>query len=737
MVFVRRWFREGGDSACTTRSLDYRRDFVLPMMTIIGLAAVAISVMLVIFSVRADHEELRTEQNGARIAVQSHLSGMRQYLSDCSAWDIGYLNLVVHLDRAWANQNIGPYLFKTQGFENSFIIAPSGKTSYASKGPANVRLDAFDYVGAPLRQAVASIRARRAGEDRRIVGLTRTREGRIAAFAVAPIVPDTQKVAQAPGGLTYLVLVDVLTPEDTDRIGLVHQLQNLRLVRTGEPANLLLRTPQGEPIGGLGWTPRRPGAALRYGGAPIVVLVLILLILAGKRVLERARSAQAQVQHLAAYDLLTGLSNRASFVQQLDGLVAAATPFALLSIDLDRFKAVNDQFGHLVGDEVLVELGHRLGAQGAPGDMLARVGGDEFVMLVSDDAVRRTPRIVPSIIAALTSPVATTRARAHVGGSIGVAFYPQDGASASEIRQAADLALYRAKQHGRGTACFYSKGMDDAVRDRQLLEIALREALEDDTIDLAFQPVMSVSAGTVASFEALARWVHPTRGPIPPSDFIGLAEECGLIEELGARLLRKACDEAVRWPEHLKIAVNLSPLQFDSGRLCGIVRGVLEETRLRPARLQLEVTEGLLIRDVDRTFEQLEQLRALGIQILMDDFGTGYSSLGYFERFPFDKVKIDRSFVDRIPSSAASQAIVRAVVQLGTTLKMDIVAEGVETCEQMEMVVACGCTHVQGYLLGRPISTIDLGRFLAGLTGSAPGPLPATPRIATQVARRR
>jgi diguanylate cyclase (GGDEF)-like protein len=473
-------------------------------------------------------------------------------------------------------------------------------------------------------------------------------------------------------------------------------------------------------IGGLVWVPRRPGAALRYGGAPIVALVLILLVMAAKRILERARSAQTQVHRLAVFDSLTGLHNRASFIRRLDDLVATATPFALLSIDLDRFKAVNDQFGHLVGDEVLVEIGSRLGAQKAPGDVVARIGGDEFIMLVTDDALRRTTKLAPSIIAALAQPVVTARARAYVGASVGAAFYPQDGSVADEVRQAADLALYRAKQHGRGVACFYSKEMDDAVHDRHLLEIALREAVERDGIDLAFQPVLSVSTGGVTSYEALARWNHPTRGMIPPSTFISLAEECGLIEQLGALLLRKACDEALRWPAHLKVAVNLSPLQFESGELCGIVRVVLEESGLTPSRLQLEVTEGLLIRDVDRTFHQLEQLRALGIKILMDDFGVGYSSLSYFERFPFDKVKIDRSFVDRITTSPASRAIVRAVVQLGETLKMDIIAEGVETTEQMEMAVACGCTHVQGYLLGRPTAKDDLGRLLAAVEDGPP-----------------
>ena len=418
-----------------------------------------------------------------------------------------------------------------------------------------------------------------------------------------------------------------------------------------------------------------------------------------------ARRAQAEVQRLAEYDSLTGLRNRAGFVARLDTLAAEQVPFTLVGIDLDRFKAVNDQFGHIVGDEVLAQVGARLGTLASRGDMIARVGGDEFVMvLVGPEAGQRAGELAPVILAAMEEPVSTGRIRAFIGASIGVASFPADGKRAAEVRQAADLALYRAKQGGRGIACFYNEVMDTAVREHRLLEQALREALETDAIDLAFQPVFAIGTRTITSFEALARWTHPTRGAVPPLEFIGLAEECGLIETLGTKVLCLACKAAVGWPEDVCVAVNLSPLQFQTGRLCDSVQSVLEETGLPADRLQLEVTEGLLIRDVDRTFAQLEQLRGLGIQILMDDFGVGYSSLSYFQRFPFDKVKIDRSFVDGLSTSPAAQAIIGAVVQLGSALDMGVVAEGVETNEQLRALINAGCTHVQGYLLGRPIS---------------------------------
>jgi diguanylate cyclase (GGDEF)-like protein/PAS domain S-box-containing protein len=426
-----------------------------------------------------------------------------------------------------------------------------------------------------------------------------------------------------------------------------------------------------------------------------------------------ARRAQAEVQRLAEYDSLTGLRNRAGFVSRLEKLIAAGTPFTLLSIDLDRFKAINDQFGHIAGDEVLTQIGARLSTVASNGDIVARVGGDEFVMIAKGQAAaRRAYDLAPAIIAAVEVPIATARIRAFVGASIGVASYPGDGTTSTELRQAADRALYKAKQTGRGTTCFYDEAMDAAVRDSWQLEQSLRAALEHDDIDVAFQPVFSMKTDSIVSFEALARWTHPTRGIVSPAEFIALAEECGLIEILGARILRMACLEAAGWPGDIQVAVNLSPIQFQTGRLYESVRAALDATGLSPRRLQLEVTEGLLIHDVDRTFEQLEQLRELGIQILMDDFGVGYSSLSYFQRFPFDKVKIDRSFVDAAPTSSAAEAIVRAVVQLGGTLGMSIIGEGVENDDQLRLLKAVGCTESQGYLLGRPVPRAEMSMYL-------------------------
>ena len=423
---------------------------------------------------------------------------------------------------------------------------------------------------------------------------------------------------------------------------------------------------------------------------------------------ERLRT-EAKIRRLAFNDSLTGLSNRGSYVDRLRHLADEGTPLALLSIDLDRFKAVNDQFGHLVGDDVLDQVARRLRSVVEPDDFVARVGGDEFaIILVGETAAGRAHGVAGQVTRLLGEPFPTGRVVAHCGATVGIVLAPTDATTTSELRQCADVALYRAKERGRGSICCYDAQMDEAARDRRTLESDLRDAVAGGDITLVYQPVLSALTGQITSVEALARWSHPDKGPIPPDIFIPLAEECGLINTLGEALLRLACSDAMWWPSHLSVAVNLSPLQFQSGDLSAMVRSVLQDTGFAANRLQLEVTEGLVIRDVDRTFAELERLRALGIQILMDDFGVGYSSLSYFQRFPFDKVKIDKSFVDQITTSRAARAIVQAVVGLGEQLGMGIVAEGVETEEQMHALVAAGCTHLQGYLFSKPLTTAEM-----------------------------
>ena len=420
--------------------------------------------------------------------------------------------------------------------------------------------------------------------------------------------------------------------------------------------------------------------------------------------MSEVRRAEAERWHLARYDTLTGLFNRTSFLDHMAELIASDTRFSMLSVDLDRFKSVNDQFGHVIGDDVLKEVGARLNAIADKDTCVARIGGDEFAfVLVGSKLKERAKRISKKIVAAISKPINVGRVTAYLGASVGVVIYPDDGTSLETLRQNGDLAMYRAKAQGDGIPCFFDAEMDALERDRRRLETALRRAVDGNEVSVAYQPIVEVSTGEVSSFEALARWTHPRRGPISPDLFISLAEDCGLIDELGAQILETACSDALNWPERVRVAVNLSPRQFYSGNLVQTVFDTLDRTGLPPGRLQLEVTENLVIKNPDEAFSQLSQLKEHGVQICVDDFGVGYSSLGYFKTFQFDKVKIDKSFIGEIDSSKAAKAIVSAVVGLATELSISVVAEGVETSHQRSLLTELGCSHLQGYLFSAAV----------------------------------
>ena len=421
------------------------------------------------------------------------------------------------------------------------------------------------------------------------------------------------------------------------------------------------------------------------------------------------RRNERRVFKLAHYDSLTGLFNLTSFVSRMERLIEEGTSFAVLMIDLDRFKAVNDQFGHLIGDRLLLEVGNRLRGLVDIEDVIARIGGDEFGVIVVGRAPKaRACRIASDIVDALSVPYTIDRYVAHSSSCIGVVVSPRDGKTVDGLRQAADLALYRAKETGRGSISFFSADLDEESADRRAIEAELRKAIDSRSIEVAYQPVVSTRTGRISSCEALARWTHPDRGPVGPDVFIPIAEECGLIGELGAQVLEIACATATTWREDIRVAVNLSPMQFENPGLIEQISDILERTGLTPNRLQLEVTEGLVIRDVENTFRLLTKLRALGIQILLDDFGVGYSALSYLERFHFDKVKIDRSFIAKISTSPAAKAVIEAVVSLCRALGMGIVAEGVESEGQMKLLTELGCTHLQGYFFSRPVPAAAL-----------------------------
>jgi diguanylate cyclase (GGDEF)-like protein/PAS domain S-box-containing protein len=424
---------------------------------------------------------------------------------------------------------------------------------------------------------------------------------------------------------------------------------------------------------------------------------------------DRKRQEQ-QIAHMAHHDPLTDLPNRTAFNEciaaTLDLAKSAGDTFALLSIDLDRFKAVNDVYGHDIGDALLREVAARM-EQACEGAFLARVGGDEFHVITPTGPQPATAEaLAERLTSALATDIDIEGLPMRVELTVGVAVFPQDGADAVSLIANADAALFRAKSEVRGSIRFFEPSMDQQLRDKRALQQDLRTAIARDEIELHYQPQALIS-GEINGFEALVRWHHPRQGLVSPGVFIPLAEESGLIVELGEWILRTACREAASWPRPLRIGVNLSPVQFHYGDLPKVVHQILLETGLPSARLELEITEGVLIGDFNRAVSILRRLKALGVRIAMDDFGTGYSSLSYLQSFPFDKIKIDKSFITNLGQSQQSATIVRAVIALGRGLDVPVVAEGVETKEQLEFLAAENCSEIQGYYVGRPKPIAD------------------------------
>ena len=425
--------------------------------------------------------------------------------------------------------------------------------------------------------------------------------------------------------------------------------------------------------------------------------------------LTKMRQSEVELDRLARQDSLTGLANREMLRRALDdalvGAVRRKRRCSVFLLDLDRFKAVNDTLGHPAGDTLLRLVSLRLTDQVGDMGQVGRLGGDEFqVVLPATSDKDELSKLAQGIIDSLSRPYTINGTAVSIGASVGIVTSDYDDRTSDDLMRDADLALYAAKAAGKGCFRYFASEMHDAARQRQLMESDLRVALEKDQLRLVYQPCVDASTEAVTGFEALIRWQHPDHGFVSPVDFIPLAEEIGLINEIGEWVLRTACAEAAKWPSHITVAVNLSPVQFKSPALPTIVRMILSETDLPATRLELEITEGVFLSNDEHVHEMIGSLKAIGLKLALDDFGTGYSSLSYLQRVPFDKIKIDRSFVSGASDpSSRNAALIRAMVGLASDLKMQTTAEGVETQDELQLIRNLGCSLVQGYFFGRPM----------------------------------
>jgi len=715
---------------------------VVPIGVIVAVAIVCIVVAVLSSAQRADEVAVQHEKNLFSRALSNYGERVLREVKSVAGSEQAIRNVRVNYDPVWAKQRVGLWLKTYFDHDYVFIFDGSNKPVFSQLGRSDLDASWLDSALADLESVLAFMRGRNAAlhgtlrlsepsvrEDgpQSQAAVIRTLAGRPAVIAAAAVGPVGGLLAAGDNAAPIVMSVKFI--DNAALVGIASQLRltNLRKLETepAPPGDLTyeLDGPQGHSIARFAWTPRQPGAEIVSSVIPFIAVALAGFTLLAAFVLRYMRrtavaiaAGESRLRHLAMHDPLCGLPNRIFFGERLEALIeevrAGSTAAAVFYIDLDHFKDVNDTLGHPVGDELIRNVTLRLSHALRGDDLVARLGGDEFAVIssVGNDSAKMAA-VAQRIIAALCAPYAINRQNIVIGASIGIAIIDRNCGTAADIMRYADMALYRAKNEGRNRACIYDAAMDADLSNRKLLEGDLREAIENHQLRLLYQPIVNKSGETVVGVEALCRWTHPTRGEIPPSEFIAVAEHSGLIIELGAWVLRQACIDGKAWPG-LTVSVNVSPLQFRRTDFFDVVQNTLTETEFDPARLEIELTESVLLGNVDTAEAGMLRLRALGVRLALDDFGTGYSSLLYLRRLPFDKLKIDRSFVLSIEKAADAAAIVHAVVSLGRGLGMKVTAEGVETADQQLFLRAAGVHFMQGYRFGRAVTAAEISARL-------------------------
>jgi diguanylate cyclase (GGDEF)-like protein len=725
-----------------------RLSVVAPVCVIVALAITCIVVAVLTSAQRADQVALAHEEQLFTKAIADNATSVLRQVESVATTAAAVDNIRTVFNRDYVQQNVGRWLQNYFDHDYVFVADPQDRLIYARLGRSNIEPEMFASVRPSLDPMLDYLRGRTAtapagtiriaagagslGKPPARVALVQNFVGRPAIVAaVAVTTPLNGSDQTAPAVLVVRFIdEDVLTG-----IAARLQLHNLRQIGDGglPSGDFAYEVVDGHglPISRFAWTPTRTGSEIVASIVPFITVAIggfMLLVGLVLRYMRRTAATIAagenRMRHLALHDPLCGLPNRIYFGERLESVIdevrrgeAGASVFY---IDLDHFKDVNDTLGHPVGDELIRTVTLRLTRTVTDHDLVARLGGDEFAVLIAGDIdTAELQSIANRMRTALCAPYAINGQTIVIGASIGIAIVDQRVQSAADIMRYADMALYRAKNEGRNRACIYDAAMDADLSHRKHLENDLREALENDALHVVYQPLVNASGERVIGLEALARWTHPLRGEVSPAEFIPVAEHSGLIFDLGEWVLRRACREGKQWPG-ITMAVNVSPMQFRRPQFVEMVERALADTGFDPTLLELEVTESTLLGNVDSAEAAMLRLKALGVRLALDDFGTGYSSLQYLRRFPFDKLKIDGSFVRSIEGGADAAAIIHAVVSLGRGLRMKVTAEGVETAEQHLFLRAAGVHSLQGYRFGRPVTPEQITLRISGVASAQP-----------------
>jgi diguanylate cyclase (GGDEF)-like protein len=712
-----------------------RLRLIVPVGMIVGVAVVCLLIAVLTSARRANEVSLNREQQLIQEAIVAHGARVLREVESVAATNSATQAIRVDHDRQWIDSRVGKWLETFFDHDLVLVVDGTDQIDYA-RSRVSGDLGTIDLpiglkpvldllrgrLGGPPSRALPVLAAEVPQKDGRSAALIENFLDRPAIVA-AVSVGFADELAHGNAATPIVVSVKYIDDDMLREIGDRLQLPELRKVddpaRAAAQQVSVITDPQGRAIAHLTWTSMRPGGQIAGSLLPFVAIAIAAFALVGGLVLRHIRrtsdtisAGETRLRHLALHDPVCGLPNRIYFGERLESVISevrrGGASAAVFYIDLDHFKDVNDTLGHHVGDELILNVTKRLSHVMRGEDLVARLGGDEFAIITSCASDSYSLQAIAGrIISAVCAPYAISGHNIIIGASIGIAVIDRRAGDAADILRYADMALYRAKNEGRNRACIYDAAMDADLSQRKLLEGDLLHAIRNDGLAAAYQPIVNASGDTMVGVEALARWTHPTAGVIPPSTFIPIAEHSGLIVELGEWMLRRACVEGRQWPG-LTVAVNVSPLQFRRSDFVDIVERILKETEFDANRLELELTESTLLGNLETAELSMLRLKAIGVRFALDDFGTGYSSLLYLRRFPFDKLKIDSSFVRSIETAPDAAAIVHAVVSLGRGLGMRVTAEGVENAEQHLFLRAAGVHSMQGYRFGRPGPAADV-----------------------------
>lgn len=707
--------------------------FLLSIM-LVGLLALATITLVRSFDLNAMEHEQELIAKG----LSGRIDEVGRIVAPQVVWADAVRNLDNRFDPEWAQDNILSYLQETGGFKAVVILDSADRLRIA--GEAGKLVDPalyapFEQQVVPLVESIRAAEVVRAAAERGTKEVIKTSihsEGVIMVGNVPTIIAASRVQPDFTDsrlrGIHGPIVVAAMPVDQAflDEFGKRFLLQGLTVVQnvpSMSPANdwpaasVALKDTHGKTVAWLRWHPRRPGSnLLKLLGPGMGLAAMILIALAAwlyrrsHRMAQGLITSEARAAHLAYHDSLTGLPNRVQFGDRLARALAhfrrSNKTVTILCLDLDRFKDINDTYGHAVGDELLKEAAQRMASLCRTEDTLARLSGDEFAIIKQGGSAAEAAVMAARLCREIGKPFILGSLHLHIGCSIGITTAKRKGSEPAELLREADIALYKAKDHGKGRFCFFEHELDVAIKGRRLLETELREALGTCQLSLAYQPQVS-SDGTFVGLEALMRWDHPKRGNVSPAIFIPIAEQSDLILDLGRFAITKAFSDSRRWPE-FRIAINISAQQIRDPAFLGWLSRTARQMRIDPARFDFEITEGILLGDDPDTQDRLAALSKIGFGLALDDFGTGYSSLSYLNRYPINKIKIDRSFIANLGAGNESDAVVDAIIKLAKALDLGVVAEGVETEEQARILKFAGCAELQGFLFSHPVSAGDI-----------------------------